>query len=648
MTPPLQILRMTLRLAAVLACTTVSCLAAASVSQQISPAEINVGEQTIVTLNITNGSVNDIQLPAVDGLQVVGSQSSTNIIFSNGTLSRSMTLAFAVTASRPGTFTIPAFDIHTEEGEVLHVKAMKLLVDGNGTAPATNNAAVATTPAPMPNAAANPAFNPNGPVVQPPASAAPPPPRPGNNTADTTAATPGVPRDPDGGPAKVFILITPETTDAYVGQSVRMRIDFYIRMEVQAEQNSLPTIKGSDFLMNAFMTRGRISQLMLENQPYLCETWGTAIAAPKSGDFPLSMERDTYWVKSITGGSIFDPFGGFFNRHANLAHQPVSSNLLTMHIHALPDEGRPAHFTGAIGHFDVTGSAHPSSVAVGEPVILDFSVAGEGNFDYVRCPVLAEDPAWKQYVASSKVNYRDEGHMDGVKSFEQSIVPKKNGELPLPAASFSYFDPTAKQYVTVPIPLPVITVTGSPTPIASTAPEADNDSTSVAATTPTSEFLPNRLDAGSLRTSLIPVYRQTWFWAVQSGMLVLPLLGGLLFLMRARITPDDGSAERAQRQHSMQQEEDAMAAAVRRDDAVAFFIAARHAVQLQLGARWRLSPEALTLGEIRARDPQLAEALEPLFIQADEVIYSGQAQPGIDLAQWENRVRTELLQPQPA
>jgi hypothetical protein len=103
--------------------------------------------------------------------------------------------------------------------------------------------------------------------------------------------------------------------------------------------------------------------------------------------------------------------------------------------------------------------------------------------------------------------------------------------------------------------------------------------------------------------------------------------------------------DRARRRRSIEQEEEAMGEAVREGNAVAFFHAARHAVQLQLGAQWTLSPEAITLAEIRQRDPQLADNLEPLFHQADEVIYSGQAGPEIDLAQWETRVRSELLQP---
>jgi hypothetical protein len=112
--------------------------------------------------------------------------------------------------------------------------------------------------------------------------------------------------------------------------------------------------------------------------------------------------------------------------------------------------------------------------------------------------------------------------------------------------------------------------------------------------------------------------------------------------------PDDARRARETHKRSLQHEEDAMSEAVRRGDARAFFLAARHAIQLQLGTQWKLKPEAITLREIQSRDPALAATLQPLFAQADEVIYSGKASPGLDLAQWDHRVRTELLQPQTA
>jgi hypothetical protein len=466
-----------------------------------------------------------------------------------------------------------------------------------------------------------------------------PPPNGQAQAPDTTTANLNVPVESDGRPAKVFMVITPQTTDAYVGQSVPLRIEFYIRMDVAAQQDSLPTIKGSDFLMNNLSVRPMEDELLLMNEPFHRETWVTSISAPKSGDFPFQMERDTYWNKAANGAGG-GPFANFFFVHPDLAHESIPSNLFTMHVHPLPDEGRPANFTGAIGQLKATGSAQPLSVAVGEPVILHFQVSGQGNFDYIRCPTLAQDPAWKSYISSSKTQYEDESRTEGVKTFDQSIIPQKNGTLPLPQAGFSYFDPLAKQYVTLPIDLPTVTVTGTPL-AANSAPSGDS---AAAATPQANQFLPNRLAIGSLHSSLVPAWRLPWFWIIQGTLIVLLLLGALLAILRGRPNPEDDRALRLQRQNSLRQETDAMSDAVRRDDSLAFFLAARHAVQLQLGANWSVQPEALTLAEIRRHDPQLAGTLEPLFTQADEIIYSGGAGADLDLPQWERHVR-ELLQP---
>ena len=621
---------------------TASSLAAATLTQKIDPPEVNVGDEVTVTITVQNGTMDDLQLPPVDGLQILpGVTSMTQMTFSSGTISSALTESVRLVPSRAGDFTIPAFDLPLRGGGSIRTKPMKLHVLDSGSSPAANNAPSVPASAPPPTSAAP--FHANGPVVMPPVQAAPP-----TDGDSSDSADPNVPRDKDGSPAKVFMVITPQTTDAYVGQAIPMRIDFYIREDVAAGQNSLPTINGIDFLMNSFTHRGTLSEGILEGKQYLQESWLTAIAAPKSGDFPLSMARDSYWIKSFTTTGT-DLFSGFPNRQPNLAHEPIGSNKLIIHIHALPTEGRPADFTGAIGQFEVTGEAQPQSVQLGEPVTLRFMVRGEGNFDYVRCPVLADDPdEWKTYTPHSGANYINEAHTQAVKIFDQSVIARKIGNVPLPAASFSYFDPASKKYVTIPIALPAIMVSGTPPPVASSSPESGTNSITDTAAPKPDDFLPNRAEIGSLQMSLTPVYRQPWFWPVQGGLLSLPLLGAIFLFLRFRFARDDGSTERALRQRSRQEDEAAMTEAVRRDDALAFFQAARHVIQLQLGREWNVRPEALTLREIRGRDPQLAEALEPLFQQADEVIYSGRASSGLDLAQWEHRVRAELLQPQPA
>ena len=642
MKPLVHYFRHALWIGAALGCSATSSFAAATLMQQVDPNQVNVGEQVVVTLTVQGGTVGEVNLPPVDGLKVAGTQSATNITFSNGTFSRSLSLNYSLIPSRVGDLVIPAFDIRTQEGEMLHVKAITIHVIGAAPPPSTNSATSVSAPA----QGINPAFNAGGPVVMPPTSpplqSTPPNFETGIDTSDSYI---NAPRENDGTAAKVFLSITPQTTDAFVGQSIPLRIDFFIRLDVNADQNSLPTINGSDFLMNSFTTRGQPSIWAFDGQQYERESWVTAISAPKSGDFPLVMTRDSYWVKSVTNTSS-GFFGQYFNPRPNLAHEPILSNQLVMHIHALPAEGRPEHFTGAIGQFQATGQAEPATVDVGEPVTLHFTVSGNGNFDYVRCPFVPADPSWKSYVPSSKISYQNEPHTRATKTFSQSIIPNKNGVLSLPEASFSYFDPADKKYVTVPILLPPITVTGSVPPAAS--PSTDANENGSAGTAPNVlGFLPNRADMGSPRMNLTPVYRQSWFWIAQAGLAALPLLGILFHFVRSRAAMANDLSDRELHARSLKQEEDAMSDAVLRNDPVAFFLSARHAVQLQLGALWNVKPEALTLGEIRKRDPELADNLRPLFVQADEVIYSGRPSSNLDLAEWD-RITRGLLTLQPA
>ena len=630
---------LTLRALVAVAClagASMSCFAAATLTQQIDPQEINIGDDVAITFTVKGGNVSNLPFPAVDGLQSLGKTSATNITFNNGVFSSSHSESFHVSPTHAGDITVPAFDIHLQDGTVLHTEAMKLhVLDAAPTSPGNPQSSPQNPP---PNQAAAPAFNPNGPVVMPPsngAAATPPP-----NPPDANSTNSLVPLESDGRPAKVFVVITPQTTDVYVGQSIPLRIEWYIRLDVDAQQDSLPTIKGSDFLMNNLSIRPREETLGVMNEGYRRESWFTAISAPKSGDFTLQMERDSYWLKP--NPAQMDPFTNFFPGRPNLGHESIPSNQLTIHVHSLPTEGRPTNFTGAIGQFTATGNAQPDSVALGEPVTLHFTVAGQGNFDYVRCPALAEDPGWKTYVPSSKTSFQDESHTQGTKDFEMAVIPLKNGTLPLPPCSFSYFDPTSKQYVTTPVNLPTISVTGSITP-STTTPGAIADATAGAMTSDTG-FFPNRIDSGATRSDMAPAFRHAWFWAIQGGLVSAILVALAMIFVRARSKPGDEAKTHLEQETSLGREVDAMSEAVQRNDARAFFVAARHAIQLNLGSRWGLKPEALTLSEIRQRDPELAQSLEPLFLQADEIIYSGGVGSGLDLAQWARHVR-EFLQP---
>jgi hypothetical protein len=88
-----------------------------AITPQLSSDDGNVvGQPITLTLTIKSGSVTNITLPKVDGLTLNGS--GTNPPDFN----------FFITPTRAGDFTIPAFDIRTDDGQTIHVNAVKFHV----------------------------------------------------------------------------------------------------------------------------------------------------------------------------------------------------------------------------------------------------------------------------------------------------------------------------------------------------------------------------------------------------------------------------------------------------------------------------------------------------------------------------------------
>jgi hypothetical protein len=592
--------------------------AAGGVEQQASPTQANVGDEITLTYTVHQVGLGGFQFPQVDGLEVERQATSSNFSVINSAISISTTLNIVVVPQKPGDFVIPSFAM----GNDLKTDPIYLHVANPGGGP--NASAFPSTAAPGTR---------TGPVVIPPDATSAQ--QPTSQAASGDNGTISVPVDANGQPRIVFVIVTPQTTDAYVGQSIPLRIETYIRLDANAPQNSLPTLKGGDFLMNDLSLRPNEDEVDVMGQAYVRDSWTTAISASRSGDFPLQMERDTYW--SPAGSTGFPGFfGSFFRTQGDLQHQNIASNAPVMHIHPLPDEGRPEGFGGAIGKFQAAGTATPDSVQVGEPVTLRFTITGTGNFDYVKIPYLRPDPAWKTYAPTSRTRYVDEAHLNATKEFEQALIPQKNGDVPLPQASFSYFDPDQKKYETILIPLPTIKVTGTiaaapaPVPAANAGPTAP-------ATPAAPSFAPNELAIGHPVRSIEPLYRRPGFWMAQGVLAAMLAAATVLCTWRER-GARRGVDPEAERARVLSRDEAAMAQAAQAGEAAPFFAAARRVVLGRVAQRWHVAPETLSLEAIRQHDAEMANRVEPLLTQADEVHYSGGTDAPDNLAAWHDYV----------
>ncbi len=171
----------------------------------------------------------------------------------------------------------------------------------------------------------------------------------------------------------------------------------------------------------------------------------TVLYPQKSGKLviePLSLDID---VQLPTNRR--DVFGRVVVTNGN---KRVSAGAKTIVVKPLPEAGKPADFSGAVGKFDFKVTPSKTSLNNGESLDLVISISGQGNmklFDLPK-PVVPNSLEMYDPVHSEKVNAALTG-MSGKISDNYTIIPQFKGNYPIKPMRFSYFDLGSGTYKTI-------------------------------------------------------------------------------------------------------------------------------------------------------------------------------------------------------
>jgi hypothetical protein len=141
----------------------------------------------------------------------------------------------------------------------------------------------------------------------------------------------------------------------------------------------------------------------------------------------------------------------------------VSAGAKTIAVKALPEAGKPADFSGAVGKFDFKVIPSKTNLKNGESLNLLVSVTGKGNmklFDLPK-PVVPNSLEMYDPVHDEKVNTTLAG-TSGKISDSYAIIPQFKGKYPIKPMQFSYFDLGSGTYKTITSPEILITVLDGP------------------------------------------------------------------------------------------------------------------------------------------------------------------------------------------
>ena len=126
----------------------------------------------------------------------------------------------------------------------------------------------------------------------------------------------------------------------------------------------------------------------------------------------------------------------------------VSSPEAPIKVLALPTEGKPPDFGGAVGTFKISTDISSAKNTAGDPLTLRMHVNGAGNFDRVESSMLGGDAQWKTYDPKATFNSTDPTGFRGEKIFEQPLIASQPGAHTIPPLRFSFFNPVARRYET--------------------------------------------------------------------------------------------------------------------------------------------------------------------------------------------------------
>ena len=476
-------------------------------------------------------------------------------------------------------------------------------------------------------------------------------------------------RDREREPTRAYVRLEVPSRRLYVGEAVPVKIRAYFRAGTAAALQGPPKLSSPAFTLSNLSEKPAQSEVVIDGVPHLQATWTAVMspAKPMTGKLAIELpveiayrERRAVQRRSLRDLLGADPFGGgdpfadidalfddpffqgdpFAGLDAMVESGPVRQRKLTlrhgpgrMQVVEPPAAGQPDEFAGAVGRFELALDPPVGELRVGEPTTLTWQVRGTGNFDRVVVAGIPASADWKVYPGDAKLELQANG-IAGTKTFTQTIVPTRDGELEIPAVTLAYFDPKLNAYRTArtqPITVAVAAAPAGGAADAALATSSVRDPAMVA----------TRVERGTTYATLAPMFRQPRFWTWPLALATMTmLLVGAAWWRRSPWARDFVGDRRVGRGVTRLRRE--LDAAARRGDAVELFATARAALQLRLGASWNVPPETITAADVDARLGEDGRVIRDIFQQADHVAYAhGSEAPGA-LARWCTTVHEQL------
>lgn len=375
--------------------------------------EVATGEEFQIDFTV-NANATDFNPPNFEGFQVLsGPNQSQSMFDNNGVVSVSNSYSYILAATKVGTFIIGPATINAG-GKVLRSNPVRLNVV-KGHAVQQNSQQVQQVPGQQQ-------------VSQ-------------GNTTDLSKL--------------IFMRAEVDKSRVYQGEQLTVKYKLYSRVGIlgRTGEDKAPDLNG--FWNQDILPKGPAPQPTVETykgQRYSVNILKQTILFPEhAGNItidPYGLSLAVRVQQQSNSGDIFDQIFGGGTKDVKCK---VSSPPVVIHVMPLPEEGKPAGYSGAVGSFSVESSVDKNELKANESLNYNLKITGTGNLALINAPDINAPADFEKYdpKVTDNITVNTSG-VSGSREYNYLLIPRHQGDYKFAPPGFSYFNPAIKRYVTLP------------------------------------------------------------------------------------------------------------------------------------------------------------------------------------------------------
>lgn len=240
---------------------------------------------------------------------------------------------------------------------------------------------------------------------------------------------------------------------------INMKDAFFVHLDLDKTE----VYEGEQITANWYIyTKGSLESLDRVKFPDLRGFWKEIIEEVPSLQFSPEIVNGVLYNKALlashalfpikAGNAVIDEFkvkgrvrtqGAFgWGQSAEFTKVSKRQNLKVL---PLPLDGRPSHFSGAVGIYRVSLKVDGNTFPVNQPFSIKLRFEGVGNAKLIDLPNISWPEGLEIFDTKNESRFFKDGQ--SFKEFEVLVIPRRDGDLKIPEIQFSYFDPKQKKYV---------------------------------------------------------------------------------------------------------------------------------------------------------------------------------------------------------